>query len=136
MFKRALRTDANFAVYALQHQFFTAASWHVFVIYACMLGCVPAPSYMTLHHDAQRGLLTCLGGLAAIATSQVHARRSYLMVVLLMKRWGIRLNPAHGSLEADNLFQQTKASGSMANNNCKLQNQIDNSNAMLSERPS
>ena len=77
-----------------------------------MLGCIPSPSYATLHHEAQRGLLTSLGGLAAIGTSQVHARRSYLMVVLLMKRWGIRLNPAYASSEADNLFQQMK----MANN--------------------
>lgn len=102
-------------VFLLQHQFFTAASWHVFVIYACMLGCIPSTSTAILHHEAQRGLLTCLGGLAAIATSQVHARRSYLMVVLLMKRWGIRLNPAYASAEADNLFQQTKAVGITAN---------------------
>lgn len=33
------------------------------------------------------------------------------MVVLLMKRWGITLNPAYASSEADNVFQQTKSAG-------------------------
>lgn len=33
------------------------------------------------------------------------------MVVLLMKRWGITLNPAYASSEADNVFQQTKSTG-------------------------
>jgi hypothetical protein len=105
----------SLALLSIQHQFLTAASWHVFVIYACMLGCVPPENTPALHHEAQRGLLTCLGGLAAIATSQIHARRSYLMVVLLMKRWGIRLNPAAASSEADFVFQHSRTANAAGN---------------------
>lgn len=76
-----------------------------------MLGCTPPALSAQLHWEAQKGLLTCLGGLAAIATSQVHARRSYLLVVLLMKRWGISLNPGVTSSDTDALFQQSKSFG-------------------------
>lgn len=44
-----------------------------------------------MSQTAKTALLICLAGLAALAVTQVHARRSYLLVILLMKRWNIAL---------------------------------------------
>ncbi|GAA5829320.1 hypothetical protein JCM3770_002546, partial [Rhodotorula araucariae] len=43
-------------------------------------------------NDARSNLVICLAALSAFASKQMHARRSYLSVVVLMKCWRITLN--------------------------------------------
>lgn len=77
------------------HQIFTAATTLVYMI-----------SQETTQPDQQTSanskknredLLLCLAALSALAARMVHARRSYLSVILLMKKYKISLDVLTGN---------------------------------------
>lgn len=65
---------------AKQHQLFTAASILVFALYTLSVG---TASSQRLKSAARKGLLVCLASLAALSSTAVHARRSYLLILLV-----------------------------------------------------
>lgn len=74
------------------HQIFTSATVNVFIIYLSATTVGTTQEEPTLRRSARKGLLVCIAALASIATNQVHARRCYLSIVMLMKKWGISLD--------------------------------------------
>lgn len=75
------------------HQIFTAATTLVYIFHKSeeqQAAGIPL-SDPNLLETTRSSLLTCLAALSALATRQVHARRSYLSVILLMKKWRVSL---------------------------------------------
>ncbi|KAK4048333.1 hypothetical protein OIV83_004855 [Microbotryomycetes sp. JL201] len=108
---RRLYTFSKIAVVAV-HQVFTAATTLVYIVYACeeaKKAGRPVPDVAT---SARSHLLVCLAALSAMATRQAHAQRSYISIIILMKRSHVTLddpakaNPMQGSTLAS---QRTKS---------------------------
>lgn len=75
------------------HQIFTAAATLVYIFHRSeeqKNAGIPLSDPQLLE-TTRSSLLTCLAALSALATRQVHARRSYLSVILLMKKWRVSL---------------------------------------------
>lgn len=75
------------------HQIFTAAATLVYIFHRTeeqKNAGIPLSDPQLLE-TTRSSLLTCLAALSALATRQVHARRSYLSVILLMKKWRVSL---------------------------------------------
>lgn len=75
------------------HQIFTCATTLVFIFHRGeeqKNAGIPLNDPKLLE-TTRSSLLTCLAALSALATRQVHARRSYLSVILLMKKWRVSL---------------------------------------------
>lgn len=75
------------------HQIFTAATTLVYIFHKGeeLKSSGLALAGPNVQETARSSLLTCLAALSALATRQVHARRSYLSVILLMKKWRVSL---------------------------------------------
>lgn len=74
------------------HQIFTAATTLVYIIYATDEAREKGRAVPAAANNARGNLVICLAALSAFASKQMHARRSYLSVVVLMKRWRVTLN--------------------------------------------
>ncbi|KAM0750751.1 hypothetical protein T439DRAFT_348051 [Meredithblackwellia eburnea MCA 4105] len=100
---RRLFTFRRISVVA-PHQVFTAATFLVFVLHVedSVVGAASTSQVRpNMPTGIRRSLLLCLGALSALAATQVHARRSYLQVIMLMKRWSVSVDvlpPHHETL--------------------------------------
>lgn len=74
------------------HQIFTAATTLIYVIHRTNEQPLSTASSHPTAQDARRQLLICLAALSALGGKHVHARRSYLSAVLLMKKWKVSLD--------------------------------------------
>ena len=77
------------------HQVFTAATTLVYMI--SQEATQPDQQTSANSKKNREDLLLCLAALSALAARMVHARRSYLSVILLMKKYKISLDVLTGN---------------------------------------
>ncbi|KAK4053942.1 hypothetical protein OIO90_003779 [Microbotryomycetes sp. JL221] len=76
------------------HQVFTAATTLVYIIHASDEARAASRPVPACAASARSHLLVCLAALSAMATRQAHAQRSYLSIIILMKRSHVTLDNA------------------------------------------
>ncbi|KAM0791187.1 hypothetical protein ACM66B_005671 [Microbotryomycetes sp. NB124-2] len=74
------------------HQVFTAATTLVYIVYACDEARKAGRAVPEVATSARSHLLVCLAALSAMATRQAHAQRSYISIIILMKRSHVTLD--------------------------------------------